>query len=774
MFNLLSSPNITNSIIYGNNNSISNDGGTPFVTYSLVQGGYAGTGNINANPLFTDAANGDYSLQPGSPAINAGFNDSVPVSITTDLAGNARIKANTVDMGALEFQKDFYYSTGSNAANVLANWNSEPDGTGTTATSFTDTTRFTVQTGHTLTNNSSLDFGNSALFIENNAGIDNTGTLSVGSTFSNDGAVTGTGTVVLNGTMSAQNISGIGTISNLTLNNNAGATITGSSKVSVTNTYTPTAGVLTTNNNLVLKSTATGTASIASGDAAGNYIDGSIEVERFIPAKAARKWIFLGSPITGSISNTWQQNIHITGAGTGGTVCPTFTAHSNGYDATVSNAPNIYTYDAANASGTRWTKPATTIADNVEAGKGFRVNVRGDRSLGCSLLDGSPSGLIPTAVTLRAIGAVSNAQKNAGNFSITYNNAKDIAFDAGSLDQYVFIANPYPSAINFGTFRTANSSKIANNYAIYIPANASGIYTYWDGTAGELLNGDPDPNFNNATGDVIASGQAFFVESSLDNDNTITLDFAENQKSGINNTGYFRTRTFNEKLRITYLNNGNKADEIVIRYANEAGISNTEKGAMDITSINSGTFISSLKGTKGMAVQTRDLQTLSNDEVWLNVAATTSGTYQFNFSEFENFAGADIYLIDHLTNTTQDIKQNPAYSFSIDNNNPETKGAARFSVVFSKKLQPELTLNTVIKMYPNPADKQVTLQLPQSADNSITYNIKITDVTGKILLQQKVSGGTEQLNISRLSQGTYIVEIIDSKGKRTTEKLIKN
>jgi len=42
------------------------------VTYSDVQGGYPGLGNIDADPLFVDAVGGDYHLQAGSPCLDAG------------------------------------------------------------------------------------------------------------------------------------------------------------------------------------------------------------------------------------------------------------------------------------------------------------------------------------------------------------------------------------------------------------------------------------------------------------------------------------------------------------------------------------------------------------------------------------------------------------------------------------------------------------------------------------------------------------------------------
>lgn len=72
------SPRIINSILWGNTSG-GLSGGTPAVLYSDVQGGFAGEGNINADPLFIDFANGDYRLENCSPAVNAGD----PVEILT-------------------------------------------------------------------------------------------------------------------------------------------------------------------------------------------------------------------------------------------------------------------------------------------------------------------------------------------------------------------------------------------------------------------------------------------------------------------------------------------------------------------------------------------------------------------------------------------------------------------------------------------------------------------------------------------------------------------
>ena len=112
-------PKLTNCILWGNiarsSPQVYTSGSQVPITCSAVQGGYAGTGNINAEPLFVrvpwtgpdavygtaDDDLGDLHLRPGSPGLNVGSNAAVS-GISTDFAGNARIQGGTVDMGAYE------------------------------------------------------------------------------------------------------------------------------------------------------------------------------------------------------------------------------------------------------------------------------------------------------------------------------------------------------------------------------------------------------------------------------------------------------------------------------------------------------------------------------------------------------------------------------------------------------------------------------------------------------------------------------------------------
>jgi hypothetical protein len=103
--------NITNCIVWNNTAAEVAVGYTDLsLTYSNVQGGFAGTGNIDQAPLFAGPT--DFQLNPHSPGIDAGNGSAAPA---TDILGNGRVDdlsfPNTgagtpayTDMGAYESQ----------------------------------------------------------------------------------------------------------------------------------------------------------------------------------------------------------------------------------------------------------------------------------------------------------------------------------------------------------------------------------------------------------------------------------------------------------------------------------------------------------------------------------------------------------------------------------------------------------------------------------------------------------------------------------------------
>jgi len=104
-----SSPMLTNCVLWGDSpNEIDVSDSTPEITWSNIEGGWPGEGNIDADPLFIDAGSGDYHLSASSPCIDTGRNKAA-LSIPSDFDGNIRIwdgdniPGAIVDMGAYEF-----------------------------------------------------------------------------------------------------------------------------------------------------------------------------------------------------------------------------------------------------------------------------------------------------------------------------------------------------------------------------------------------------------------------------------------------------------------------------------------------------------------------------------------------------------------------------------------------------------------------------------------------------------------------------------------------
>ncbi len=103
---------LKNAVFWGNNNII-NSTGTISALNCCIQGGgsrFPGNNNNYTNPLFADAAHGDFHLSAGSPCISKGLNPAennlVPL---TDLDGNSRPLGSKTDMGAYECRDDGTY-----------------------------------------------------------------------------------------------------------------------------------------------------------------------------------------------------------------------------------------------------------------------------------------------------------------------------------------------------------------------------------------------------------------------------------------------------------------------------------------------------------------------------------------------------------------------------------------------------------------------------------------------------------------------------------------
>jgi formylglycine-generating enzyme required for sulfatase activity len=92
---------LTNCIVWLNTASTESNVANCVVSYSCTTPDPGGAGNITADPLFIDPANGNFHLQSASPCLDMGT-DEAWMTGAVDLDGNPRIQGLAVDIGAYE------------------------------------------------------------------------------------------------------------------------------------------------------------------------------------------------------------------------------------------------------------------------------------------------------------------------------------------------------------------------------------------------------------------------------------------------------------------------------------------------------------------------------------------------------------------------------------------------------------------------------------------------------------------------------------------------
>jgi len=503
--------------------------------------------------------------------------------------------------------------------------------------------------------------------------VNSTDTLKVDSTIINTG-----GTLTINGTVayagtSAQTIGAntfaSNTVNNVRINNAAGVTLAGA--LNISGTLYPTAGTLNAAGYLTLLSSSTGTARV---DNVYGAITGNVNVQRYITPKTARKFSFIGSSVAASIRSAWQQQIYITGAGTGGVSCGTTSGdgvastdmyNSNGFDVTPLNTPSMFTYNATKINGSRYVSVANTDQTNLVPGTGYILNIRGNRADGnCfnQLETGSPTA--PDEVTLNVTGTLTTGNVTATLYDTT-------------LSKYTLLANPYPSQLSFSAFQTSNSTNVYNKMWTYSPFGSGNYTTYLNGIIANGATG-----YDNTSGNYIASGQAFFVEATqAGSAGTVTFHESHKTNGAIPNTQYFGT-TENKLIRISLqaASDSSLLDEVVVRFGSEgSAVYNPNVDAHSLSAANQ--TLVSLKGTDRLAIATHHPTIADTDTTQLGISSKSNGAFRLLLSDYQALDNAQtITLLDNFLGTTQDVRANQAYTFNVTSDTA-SMGNNRFKII---------------------------------------------------------------------------------------------
>jgi hypothetical protein len=591
------------------------------VTYQwqVDQGG--GFSNVSNTGVYTGATTGTLSITGATVGMTGYIYRCVASGTCTPSANSNSATLTVNDANTWTGATNNNFSTGSNwcgGSAPSASANITITGSGNV---------LIISSGTTTFNNLTLNAGASLTITG--------GTLNIEGTISGTGTITSSGgTIGFTGT-SAQTIpSGLFTsnqIQNLTINNSAGVSLSGT--LNLINTLTLTSGTFATNNNLTLISTSGATASIAQIQS-GADITGNVNAQRYVPAVNRQFRMFSPSVASFTFSQLID-DMFISGPG----------GSTNGFDNSLLNANTIYTYKEDNIGTARGWQGITNITNSLAAGKGALIFIRGDRSLG------SPAWYTPPFPSQNSVTLDVNGTVNKGDISptITYTNT-----GVATADGWNLVGNPYPSPIDWSLVTKSN---LGSFYYAFNPSSSSYI--------------------SNNGSNFIANGQAFFVQATSASP---SITFTESSKTSSTPTNYFKSNP--EILQANLIQDSLHSDLMWVEF--KSGASLNYLPVEDAVKFpNSGLNAGVLLHNDSIRVQHNTIPALANatDTVRLFIASA-QGSYTFNFSGMSSINPSyNIYLKDAFTSSTQNLRSNAVYPFAITSDTA-SQGNNRFSLLF--------------------------------------------------------------------------------------------
>ena len=564
------------------------------------------------------------------------------------------------------------------------------------------------------------------------------GTFDEQGNWTNNGTFTATGgTVQLGGNLGTQ-ILGSSTTRfwNLTTSGNA-VSLSTSAGLTMQRLLLTSTSLNTNGNPVLLESNATGTAMIANPNTTAALVGTSVTVQRYISPdlNPGAGYRHLASP-TVSQSNT-QGTMFSDLATASYTPLVNAAYNASATPNTVAPFPNIFAYDQTQlASATNnlggfdkgWLSP-TALSDRLTSGFGYTVNMAAGQAV---TFKGQPGfGDLLRSLTRNAAGAAN-------------------ATDAG----WQLVGNPYPSPYDY-SLQAAND-RLNLDAAIYIFESTS----QYGGNYRAYVNGVGGNS-------VLAMGQAFFTRVSA-GQTTGTLIFRNaNRVTSYVNPTLHRTAETRPLVQLTLTGmNGSLADDAYVYFEQNAtdGL-DAQYDAQKLPNTTGLNLSTSLAGNQ-LAVDGRAPLGTAQRVLPLAVGVPAAGSYTFTAAQLLNLSTVPVYLRDLQSGALIDLRQQPSYQFTVSN--AAALLTSRFELVFSPQ-QPLATVPAALAqqvgLYPNPAQTQVTIELPLSLSRQ-PVTATLVDALGRTVYQQVLPArqAAHQLLLREVTAGVYSLHLTTELG----------
>lgn len=545
----------------------------------------------------------------------------------------------------------------------------------------------------------------------------------------------------------------------------------------ITELLSPNQGVINSNGNLRFRSTNTKTAFVGPVGI-GVAINGEVTVERFFPAR--RAWRFFSVPVDGgSIRSNWMEGVNNTVNVTNSNNNPTnnlnpnpgYGTHitglggpANGFDASGTNNASLFVYEQflndQNETVEAWLPVENVATTNISAGKGYRLLVRGDRTV--AMVNNAPA----TPTTIRSRGTLVTGTQNNNNLSPLANG-------------WTLLGNPYQAPVNMLDL-LATASINVDNARFYVWDPLMGDRGAYVTVELDYLNGLGEPSLDDSeANEFFQPGQAVFVETVDAGAASITLQEShKNVSQGINNlfrqnlnqtsNGIFRLRA--TLFDSNDLSTGASArDGLLIKFG-QAFSNEVLKSEDALKFVNSDEDVAIQREGQLLSIESRGFPT-HGEFIQLHNAKYRRTNYTYRL-RYDGIPGVDAFLLDQLTQTLTplNVGSYTYYNFTVAANNPATTDASRFRIVFNGDVLSTPSENIdLFSLYPNPASDVFYVR----TNANVKTSVKAVNALGQVVFETETEPlqNVIELNAASWQAGMYMISITQN-GVTQTQKLV--
>lgn len=460
----------------------------------------------------------------------------------------------------------------------------------------------------------------------------------------------------------------------------------------------------------------------------GADIQGTICWERFIPGGSSRRrWRFLSMPIWNqTFKDAWQDDIFITGPGTGGRPCDYNTTsttsmiqNSNGFDVNETGANTIFTW--SELTGT-WSTIQSAY-DTIYPLSAYRTYVRGARYVeGCLLLTLQPDSV--SATLIDACGPL-----------VKFDQSVNLTRTANKGNGWNYVSNPYPCPIdwNHPEWVAARAGIVDPTLWIFDPA--TNAYATWHPTAGATNGGS----------NIIGKDQSIFVRALQPG----VMTFKEQYKVDTLKAGFFgKTTTVALNRLAIKLTGANSKDEAVV-YMHQDATHNYNPSLDGFKPVfEEGSLAATKKGMPGEHLIYAAIPVVAKSDtvkLFTNLGELNA-TYTLSFDGLAEINGYTYYLRDNFINSNVLLSTNTReYKFAVNALESNSFAGNRFEIIIVKTASTPVAMVT-LKAVKNNANVDLVWATGSEKNNSHFVVEYSTDAINFVELGSvKGAGNTSKL-----------------------------